>query len=163
MVARSAGCEQQALSTASLAASSNRDPHYVRLITDDATDFASKIRCSQKPSYSKLYSLTVPVSLRDYFCGCYRANTSVRPYGFVVLFIMFFCAHILCALFFCLILFWANTRCVRPNYSCFLILGVVIGYSLFMSVSLLTFCHSKSYKNARHAGKIVAIAFVQEL
>ena len=65
MVARSAGCEQQVLSTASLAASSNRDPHYVRLITDDATDFASKIRCSQKPSYSKLYSLTVPVSFKS--------------------------------------------------------------------------------------------------
>ena len=82
MVARSAGCEQQVLSTASLAASSNRDPHYVRLITDDATDFASKIRCSQQPSYSKLYSLTVPVYLRDYFCGCFFwANTSVRPYG----------------------------------------------------------------------------------
>ena len=48
MVARSAGCEQQVLSTASLAASSNRDPHYVRLITDDATDFASKIRFSPK-------------------------------------------------------------------------------------------------------------------
>ena len=48
MVARSAGCEQQALSTASLAASSNRDPHYVRLITDDAADFASKIRFSPK-------------------------------------------------------------------------------------------------------------------
>ena len=48
MVARSAGCEQQVLSTASLAASSNRDPHYVRLITDDATDFARKIRFSPK-------------------------------------------------------------------------------------------------------------------
>ena len=81
MVARSAGCEQQVLSTASLAASSNRDPHYVRLITDDATDFASKIRCFQKQSYSKLYSLTVPVSLRDYFSGCYRADTSVCPYN----------------------------------------------------------------------------------
>ena len=66
MVARSAGCEQQVLSTASLAASSNRDPHYVRLITDDATDFASKIRFSQKPSYSKLYSLTVPIFFENY-------------------------------------------------------------------------------------------------
>ena len=66
MVARSAGCEQQALSTASLAASSNRDPHYVRLITDNATDFASKIRFSQKPSYSKLYSLTVPIFFENY-------------------------------------------------------------------------------------------------
>ena len=40
------------------------------------------------------YSLFLSVYLRDYFSGCYRANTSVRPYGFVVLFIMFFlCAH----------------------------------------------------------------------
>ena len=92
MVARSAGCEQQALSTASLAASFNRDPHYVRLITDDATDFASKIRCSQKQSYSKLYSLTVPVSLRDYFCGCFWANTSVRPYRGAVYSFVFLCA-----------------------------------------------------------------------
>ena len=54
-------------------------------------------------------------------------------------------------------------RCVYPNYSCFLILGVVVGCSLFLSVSLLTFCRSKSYKNARHAERIVAVAFVQEL
>ena len=154
MVARSAGCEQQVLSTASLAASSNRDPHYVRLITDDATDFASKIRCSQKPSYSKLYSLTVPVSLRDYFCGCYRANTSVRPYGICV----FIYYVLLCALLVRPVLM--SNWCVCPNYSCFLILGVVVVYSLFLSVSLLTFCRSKSYKNARHAERIVAVAFV---
>ena len=126
MVARSAGCEQQALSTASLAASSNRDPHYVRLITDDATDFASKIRCSQKQSYSKLYSLTVPVYLRDYFSGCYRANTSVRPYGRYHISIRIFCAHILCVLFFCRI-FRADTP-VCPytsHYQCALFLCLI--------------------------------------
>ena len=64
-----------------------------------------------RPNYSNFlilgvvigYSLTVPVTLRDYFCGCYRANTSVRPYGRYHISIRIFCAHILCVVFFCLI------------------------------------------------------------
>ena len=43
---------------------------------------------------SKMYSLTVPVYLRDYFSGCYRANTSVRPYGICVfIYYVLLCAH----------------------------------------------------------------------
>ena len=57
----------------------------------------------------RAHSLTVPVSLRDCFCGCFWANTSVRPYGFVVVSgehtgsplrdmwycsFVYFCAHI---------------------------------------------------------------------
>ena len=50
-------------------------------------------RC-MRPNYSNFlilgvilgYFLFLSVYLRDYFCGCCRANTSVRPYGFVVWF-----------------------------------------------------------------------------
>ena len=133
------------------------------------------------------------VSLRDYFSGCHRANTSVRPYGicvfiyyvllcapvcafcssvvffgqtrrsaptprtisapcssvlfyfgrthrfaltvYAVLFIMFFCAHILCVLFFCLILFWANTS-VRPYGICVFI------YYVLLCAPMCAFCSS---------------------
>ena len=106
MVARSAGCEQQVLSTASLAASSNRDPHYVRLITDYATDFASKIRLSPKLQRPLIVLLTVPVSLRDYFCGCFFwADTPVCPYGLRFYLLCSFVRTYVCVLFFCLIYF----------------------------------------------------------
>ena len=54
-------------------------------------------------------------------------------------------------------------RCVYPNYSCFLILGVIIGYSLFLCKFFIALLWRKRAQNARHAEIIVAVAFVQEL
>ena len=54
-------------------------------------------------------------------------------------------------------------RCVRPNYSNFLVLGVVVGYSLFMFKFFIALLWRKRAQNARHAERIVAVAFVQEL
>ena len=55
--------------------------------------------------------LFLSVSLKDYFSGCYRANTSVRPYGICYIVLLYiFVRTCVCALFLCLIiLFWAPT------------------------------------------------------
>ena len=52
---------------------------------------------------------------------------------------------------------------LRPNHSCFLVLGVIIGYSLFLSIVFIALLWRKRAQNARHAERIVAVAFVQEL
>ena len=53
-------------------------------------------------------------------------------------------------------------RCC-PNYSCFLVLGVIIGNSLYLSIFFIALLWRKRAQNARHAEIIVAVAFVQEL
>ena len=49
-------------------------------------------------------------------------------------------------------------RCVYPNYSCFLILGVVVGCSLFLFKFFIALLWRKRAQNARHTERIVAVA-----
>ena len=57
----------------------------------------------------------------------------------------------LCALFVRPVLL--SNRCVCPNYSCFLLLGVVLGYSLFLSVFFINFLSLKKLQKRPALGK----------